>query len=137
MVLGMSKQYVPRYTAGVRMILDALAAADSPMWGKRIIFLTGMKSGSVYPVLSRLERARPPLVESFWEEARAGLGRPARHYYTITSWGRVRHGEETQRLAAIAGQIAAPAVADAEVTPGELGAPLAESPWAVPFRPAI
>ena len=51
------------------------------------VSLTGLPSGTVYPVLSRLER--DGYVVSSWEdEARAHAeGRPARRYYRVTAPG--------------------------------------------------
>lgn len=111
--------------------MDVLAAADSPVWGKQIIHLTELQSGSVYPALARLERAR--WVESYWEKPGAGLGRPARHYYKITKKGRFRLKDEIERLEAISGQIS-------QAGPPELGIELPSrfAPGtSVPFRPAI
>ena len=49
---------------------------------------TGLKSGSVYRALSRLETLK--LVESSWEDADEALAekRPRRRYYRLTPKGR-------------------------------------------------
>jgi PadR family transcriptional regulator PadR len=56
-------------------------------YGFDIIDATGLPSGTVYPVLSRLER--DGYVRSAWEdEVRAHAeGRPARRYYRLTASG--------------------------------------------------
>jgi DNA-binding PadR family transcriptional regulator len=65
-------------------ILSALAGADW-LYGLELAERTGLKSGSLYPILIRLdERA---LVESRWVEA-STPGRPPRHAYRILPAGR-------------------------------------------------
>ena len=44
-----------RLTAPTVAVLRVLVAADDPVWGLRIVKMTGLKAGSVYPILSRLE----------------------------------------------------------------------------------
>lgn len=46
---------------------------------------TGLKSGTLYPILMRL--AAKSLLETHWEEAEAP-GRPPRHMYRLTTSGR-------------------------------------------------
>lgn len=65
-------------------ILSALAGADW-LYGLELAERTGLKAGSLYPILIRLdERA---LVESRWLEATTP-GRPPRHAYRILPAGR-------------------------------------------------
>jgi DNA-binding PadR family transcriptional regulator len=54
---------------------------------------TGLRSGTVYPALSRLER--DGLVRSRWESAKIAHEekRPPRRYYELTSEGRERLAE--------------------------------------------
>lgn len=67
-------------------VLGALAAA-APRWlyGLEIAERTGLKSGSLYPILIRL--AERGLLESEWQEP-AQQGRPPRHAYRILDAGR-------------------------------------------------
>lgn len=61
---------------------------------------TGLKSGTLYPILMRL--AEHGLLETSWETA-APEGRPPRHMYKLTQDGRryARTQTATQRAAAI------------------------------------
>jgi PadR family transcriptional regulator PadR len=62
--------------------------ANGVRYGFDVIDATGLESGTVYPILSRLER--DGLLSSRWEDE-AGAhaeGRPARRYYHITPTGR-------------------------------------------------
>lgn len=74
-----------------RLSISALsvlhAISDGVTFGFDIIDVTGLPSGSVYPVLSRLER--DGYVTSSWErETRAHAeGRPARRHYRLTAAG--------------------------------------------------
>ena len=63
------------------------AMANGHRYGFDIMEVTGLASGTVYPVLNRLKRDL--LVESSWEdETRAAdEGRPARRYYALTAQG--------------------------------------------------
>jgi len=66
-------------------VLQALA--NGVRYGFDVIDATGLASGTVYPILSRLER--DGLLDSTWEdEGQAhGEGRPARRYYRMTRAG--------------------------------------------------
>jgi PadR family transcriptional regulator, regulatory protein PadR len=72
-----------------RQTLDVLAslAAVAPDWlyGLEIVARTGLKSGSLYPILMRL--AERGLLESQWTDPSAP-GRPPRHAYRILPAGR-------------------------------------------------
>ncbi len=72
-------------------------------YGFDIMEATGLASGTVYPVLSRLER--DGLVRSSWEdEARAAQeGRPARRYYEVSRDGAAALREAVLMLRGIAG----------------------------------
>jgi DNA-binding PadR family transcriptional regulator len=63
------------------------AVAGGVRYGFDILDATGLASGTVYPILTRLEN--DGLLRSRWEdEVRAhGEGRPARRYYAITRTG--------------------------------------------------
>jgi PadR family transcriptional regulator, regulatory protein PadR len=69
--------------------LSVLAAlCDQPSrWqhGYALATMTGLKSGTLYPILIRL--ADRGLVEACWQEE-ARPGRPRRHLYRLTAGGR-------------------------------------------------
>ena len=65
-------------------ILSALAGADW-LYGLELAERTGLKSGSLYPILIRLDERG--LLESRWIEPSAA-GRPPRHAYRILPAGR-------------------------------------------------
>src|SRR5262249_40909136 len=74
-----------RPSAQTILVLSALAAAPG-RWrhGYALCQETGVKSGSMYPILMRLvERS---LLEADWEDSPLP-GRPARHLYRITGAG--------------------------------------------------
>lgn len=80
------------------LVLQALTRGHR--YGFDIMGVTYLPSGTVYPLLRRLEAAG--LVASCWEdEAKAHEeGRPARRYYEATPEGRVALAEARERLAA-------------------------------------
>ncbi|SFR22575.1 Transcriptional regulator PadR-like family protein [Lentzea waywayandensis] len=65
-------------------VLEVLLGADEPRWGLEIIKLTGRPSGSVYPLLDRLERAG--WVTSTWDDDAERRG-PRRRMYRLTAEG--------------------------------------------------
>lgn len=66
-------------------VLDALASRPTNwLYGLELARLTGLKSGSLYPILIRL--ADRALLESCWLEPKEP-GRPPRHAYRITATG--------------------------------------------------
>lgn len=67
-------------------VLAALAERPSDwLYGLELAAWTGLKSGSLYPILIRLDDRG--LIESRWMEPTAP-GRPARHGYRILPSGR-------------------------------------------------
>jgi DNA-binding PadR family transcriptional regulator len=66
-------------------VLQALAA-DPATWryGYELVQETGVKAGSLYPILVRL--AERELLEAGWEQS-PPQGRPARHLYRLTADG--------------------------------------------------
>jgi PadR family transcriptional regulator len=76
-----------RLTMPVLAVVAVLASTsqDDPVWGFRLCQETGLGSGTVYPLLERLERAG--WVTSFWEDP-APPDRPRRRFYVVTSAGR-------------------------------------------------
>jgi DNA-binding PadR family transcriptional regulator len=74
-------------TTPVRIVLDALAHADpdSPLWGYRLTELTGLGSGTIYPIMERLEGGK---YVSARMETPKPADRPPRRFYELTSTGR-------------------------------------------------
>ncbi|MFI7541447.1 PadR family transcriptional regulator [Actinoplanes sp. NPDC049599] len=77
----------PRMTASVLKVAAALLADPAAeRYGLQLMQATGLPSGTLYPILVRLERAG--WVESRWEQTDpAAEGRPARRYYRLTAEG--------------------------------------------------
>lgn len=64
-----------------------LASPDQELAGADIAKTTGLKSGTLYPALFRLERAK--WLRSKWEDALpTELGRPRRRMYMLTAQGK-------------------------------------------------
>lgn len=84
-------------------VLQAIASGHA--YGFDIMDATGLASGTVYPVLSKLQQSG--FVKSRWEDPRVARRekRPARRSYEITGDGRealsasVRHYRKLQKLA--------------------------------------
>ncbi len=69
-----------------RALLAALLAArDRWSYGYELASLTGIKSGTLYPLLIRLEAQG--FLEAEWQQS-AAAGRPPRHAYRLTAAGR-------------------------------------------------
>lgn len=91
-----------RLTHATQLILQALATGRRH--GFQIMDVTGLASGTVYPVLRRLEREKA--VESEWEDedAASEAGRRRRRIYRLTKSGELlaerarRRLTETQRV---------------------------------------
>lgn len=77
----------PRLTSQTLKVLALLTAGVEPeMSGADIGRATKLASGTLYPILFRLEQAH--WVESHWEAGDARkLGRPRRRFYRITGLG--------------------------------------------------
>lgn len=75
-----------RLTPQTLAVLNALAAnPTSEFWGYELTKITGLPSGTLYPILARLE-ATGWLVSDWADEAPAA-GRPRRRYYRLTGVG--------------------------------------------------
>ena len=73
------------FSAQALLVLAALCAEQREwLHGYGIARDTGLKSGSLYPILIRL--AERGLVEARWEEGQPA-GRPRRHLYRLTPGG--------------------------------------------------
>ncbi|HEX5202937.1 MAG TPA: PadR family transcriptional regulator [Actinoplanes sp.] len=88
----------PRLTSSVLKVMAALLAdRGAERYGLQLMQDTGLPSGTLYPILVRLERAG--WVESRWEEADpAAAGRPNRRYYRPTAEGAVAARDEVARM---------------------------------------
>jgi PadR family transcriptional regulator PadR len=83
----MSPQRPPRMTLPTQLVLRAfLEDPTQELYGIEIGAAAGLPSGTVHPILARLEGLR--WVQSRWEEIDPRLqGRPARRYYRLTAAG--------------------------------------------------
>jgi len=74
-------------TTPIRLVLDALAHAgpDDPLWGYKLTELTGLGSGTIYPIMERLESGE--FVTARVETPRPA-DRPPRRFYELTGTGR-------------------------------------------------
>jgi len=96
-----------RMTASVIAVLSAfLADPNDERYGLDLMKDTGLASGTLYPILARLERAG--WVGAAWEDIDPAVeGRPGRRYYRMTPDGVVSARHELaaihQRLSRVAG----------------------------------
>ncbi|MFD4206768.1 PadR family transcriptional regulator [Micromonospora tulbaghiae] len=76
-----------RLTIPVAKVLSALLAEPgAPRYGLDLMRLTGLPSGTLYPVLHRLQAAG--WLAADWEDVDpVAAGRPARRYYRLTGEG--------------------------------------------------
>jgi PadR family transcriptional regulator PadR len=74
-------------TIPTQLVLRALLSdADSELYGVEIGAAAGLPSGTVHPILARLERIG--WVTSRWEDIDPSVeGRPARRYYKVDAQG--------------------------------------------------
>lgn len=78
----------PRITQQTISVLSALVETRE-LSGSEIAKETGLASGTLYPLVYRLEKAG--WLDSRWEKGDpATLGRPRRRYYRITAEGQKR-----------------------------------------------
>ena len=77
----------PRMTTQTLRVLGAFTTSQpEELSGAEIAKKTGLQSGTLYPILARLEEAEWP--ESKWEDGDPReLGRPRRRLYTMTGFG--------------------------------------------------
>src|SRR5881409_1300563 len=90
-----------------------LALSRGYRYGFEIMDATGLASGTVYPILRRLEDAG--MLSAKWEPAREARDeqRPARRYYQITGAGRQALRDATARFPGLAGTLAGTATRSA------------------------
>jgi PadR family transcriptional regulator len=81
------------------LVLEAIAAGRHHGWD--IMDATDLPSGTVYPILRRIEEEG--LVRAKWEREAAARReqRPARRYYELTAAGVTRLGEARARFRAM------------------------------------
>jgi PadR family transcriptional regulator, regulatory protein PadR len=70
----------------VRIFLDD---RDTPVYGFELVRRTGFPSGSIYPMLARLERARWITSQRESDEDAWTAGHPPRRLYQLTAEGAV------------------------------------------------
>lgn len=93
----------PRMTTSVLKVVAALLADPAAeRYGLQLMQATGLPSGTLYPILVRLQRAG--WVESRWEQTDpVAAGRPSRRYYRLTADGA---GAARREVAAMQRQMA-------------------------------
>lgn len=75
-----------KVTGATLDVLEALLHGSGEVHGFRVAQLTGRPTGSVYPILMRLENAG--WVDSRWESVHELENRPRRRFYVLTEDGR-------------------------------------------------
>lgn len=74
----------PRLTSQTIDVLASFAERPSePLYGLEVIRMTGLKSGTLYPILARLESAK--WLESSWDDRQ--IRGPRRRLYRLTGEG--------------------------------------------------
>lgn len=87
----------PRLSLQTVRVLDALLTAPSSS-GADISKATGLASGTLYPILLRLEQAG--WLSSNWEAGDpATLGRPRKRFYRVTAEGARNYNQQAQAFA--------------------------------------
>jgi PadR family transcriptional regulator, regulatory protein PadR len=83
----MEEHRAPRMTIPTQLVLRALLSDPTrELYGVEIGHAAGLPSGTVHPILARLEGVG--WLESRWEEIDSrAAGRPARRYYQLTPDG--------------------------------------------------
>lgn len=71
---------IKRITKPTRKVLEALLRAKEGIWGLALTKQVNLPTGTVYPILGRLEELG--WVDSFWEEASDRSG-PRRKYFVL------------------------------------------------------
>lgn len=80
-------------TSVLKVVAALLADPHADRYGLQLMQDTGLQSGTLYPILVRLERAG--WVESHWEDIDpVAEGRPSRRYYRLTADGAVQARRE-------------------------------------------
>lgn len=94
----------PRFTVQTAMVLDALLQNPGAC-GSELTRITRLSSGSLYPILIRLEQAG--WLSSEWEQQLpTELGRPRRRNYTVTAVGEREGRRHAKPASAAFGRLA-------------------------------
>jgi PadR family transcriptional regulator, regulatory protein PadR len=77
----------PKMTQTTLAVLrEFIEAGDEPRYGRELAKAARISSGTLYPILDRLEEAG--WIEGDWEDIDPSVeGRPRRRYYTLTASG--------------------------------------------------
>src|SRR5215472_4489394 len=89
----------PRMTLQMQLVLRALLADPAAeRYGLQLCEETGLASGTIYPIVARLEQLG--WVESNWEDPSRHVaeGRPRRRYYRLTGEGATQAREALARV---------------------------------------
>ncbi len=88
----------PRMTTTTVQVLDALSQdPNTERYGLELMALTGLPSGTVFPILARFEALG--WLTSGWEDVDpSAAGRPRRRYYRLTSDGLAATGLALARV---------------------------------------
>lgn len=82
----------------LKLIEATLAEPTASYWGFDLMRATGLGSGTLYPLLARLENVK--WMTSGWAEPEAP-GKPPRRYYKLTQYGteqaRITRAEASER----------------------------------------
>jgi DNA-binding PadR family transcriptional regulator len=94
-------------TSVLKVAAALLADPAAERYGLQLMQATGLPSGTLYPILVRLERAG--WVESRWEQTDpAAEGRPTRRYYRLTPDGVVAARREVALMQQQMARVAVP-----------------------------
>jgi DNA-binding PadR family transcriptional regulator len=106
---------MPRLTLSTAIVLHCLARGHEH--GFDIVDVSGLPSGTVYPILRRLDGAG--MVRSRWErvELSRAEGRPPRRLYQLTGAGATELARALERYPAIARMLAPSHPAGGEPAP--------------------
>jgi PadR family transcriptional regulator, regulatory protein PadR len=109
----MAPQSAPRMTLPTQLVLRTLLAEPSrEMYGLQICIEAGLPSGTIHPILARLEGIG--WLESRWEDiSPSEQGRPRRRYYWLTTDGAelARAALERARASAVKVGVLRPGIA--------------------------
>jgi PadR family transcriptional regulator PadR len=96
----------PRMSAQTLKVLAAfLSSQQKELAGSQIALTVRVASGSLYPILIRLEQAK--WLESRWEEEEpSAMGRPRRRLYKMTALGARKATEELREVQSVIGGLA-------------------------------
>lgn len=95
----------PRITGPTLKVLGALLSTSDELSGAQIARATKLGSGTLYPILLRLEQAG--WLESRWEtEDPRALGRPRKRFYRVTGIGAQKARAAVKELEPAFGRLA-------------------------------